>query len=103
MTTVTYRPEEFYMKIDGHAGFAPAGQDLVCAAVTILGWTLIDGAQKYKTSLHLDDGVIELRCYPEEEQEESCRVLFDTIARGCELMAEKFPAYIKMGGYYGDE
>ena len=104
MTKVTYHPEEYRMRIEGHAGSAPFGEDLVCAAATILGWTLIAGAEEipeYGMHLYLGDGVMDVCCYPDEEREDRCRYLFDTIARGFELMAEKYPEHIKMGGYYG--
>ena len=93
------------MRIEGHAGAAPAGEDLVCAAATILGWTLIAGAEEvpeYMMHLYLDNGVIDVRCYPDEEREGRCRDLFDTIARGYELMAGKYPEYIRIGGYHGN-
>ena len=94
------------MHIEGHAGAAPRGEDLVCSAVTILGWTLIAGLEEepdWKMHLYLNEkeGVMDLRCYPQEEEEERCRALFDTIARGYGLLAEKYPDYIYMGGYHG--
>lgn len=106
MTKVTYHPQDFHMRIEGHAGAAPAGGDLVCAGVTILGWTLIAGAEEapeWKMHLYLNekDGIMDVRCYPDKEGEARCRDLFDTIARGYELMAEKYPEYIKTGGYHG--
>ena len=44
--------------------------------------------------LYLNDGEMEIRCYPEEEQETRCRDLFETIFRGYELLAEKYPEHI---------
>ena len=29
-------PERFALSVKGHAGFAPAGRDIVCAAVSVL-------------------------------------------------------------------
>ena len=104
MTKVTYHPEEFRMRIEGHAGAAPKGEDVVCAAATILGWTLIGGAEdvpEYRMHLILKDGVMDVCCYPEEDFEEQCRYLYDTIARGFDLMAGRYPDYIQMGGYHG--
>lgn len=31
----------------GHAGFAPAGQDIICAGVSTLAFTLIEGMRNY--------------------------------------------------------
>ena len=101
MTKVTYHPEEFRMRIEGHAGAAPKGEDIVCAAATILGWTLIGGAEEepeYRMHLYLNDGIIEVQCYPQEGWEDKCRYLFDTIARGFDLMAGRYPDFIEMGG-----
>ena len=104
MTRVIYEPEEHRMRIEGHAGSAPMGEALVCAAATILGWTLIAGAEEdpdYGMHLYLNDGIIDVRCYPQEEKEERCRDLFNTIARGYDLMAGKYPDYIGMEVKHG--
>lgn len=36
MIRIMYDPEELILKLSGHAGSAPKGQDLVCAAVSAL-------------------------------------------------------------------
>ena len=46
MTKITYHPQEYHLRIEGHAGFAEAGEDLVCAGISVLGWTLVAGAEE---------------------------------------------------------
>ena len=46
MITVEYQKEKenrhvkYSLSLDGHAGYAPVGQDIVCSAVSILLFTL---------------------------------------------------------------
>ena len=40
MIEIVYDRMRLRLTADGHAGFAEAGQDIVCAAVTILVYTL---------------------------------------------------------------
>lgn len=52
-------------KVQGHAGYAPAGQDIVCAAVsamTMLTVNLIENAFGIKSSVTVDEkkGIIQL-------------------------------------------
>ena len=111
MTKVEYDPEEFRMEIRGHAGTAPPGQDLVCAAASTLSFALVNAAldrgEQYNTHLHLNkkDAVIGVRCYPDEEHEELCREMFRTILHGFALLREGNPDNIEIeitGGYDGD-
>lgn len=43
MIQVKYREgADIELEISGHSGYAPMGQDLICAAATILGRTFVD-------------------------------------------------------------
>ena len=98
MTTVRYDPDRYRLLVEGHAGSAPAGEDLVCAAASILGWTLVANAERYNAEIFLENGVIEVKCAPEDGREALCREMMDTLATGFKLLAEKQQEYITMGG-----
>ena len=65
-------------KVQGHAGFAPAGQDIVCAAVsamTMLTVNLIEDAFGIKSDLRVDEerGIITLTV--EEETPTASKII----------------------------
>ena len=104
MTRIRYDPKQYALEIDGHAGAGPVGEDLVCAAVSILGWTLLAGADKpeFDAEIRVDEGVanIAVRCRPREGSEQDCRVMLDTIWDGFQVLAEQEPEFVttlKMG------
>lgn len=106
MIQVKYYPEEFRMRMEGHAGAGPFGQDIVCAGASTLMFTLLEAAQdepKFSTHAYMNEteATIEVSCYPDAGHERRCRYLFDTIAHGVEMLAVKYPDHIRLGGSYG--
>lgn len=94
--------EGMRLDIAGHAGYAPEGQDIVCAAVTTLAYTL---AQNLMLTLHPDDytaeldiGFAHIEANPPETSAEQCRGIFMTIANGLALLAEQYGQYIQFEG-----
>lgn len=74
----------------GHAGYAPHGQDIVCAGVSALFQTL---------ALSAEDAQVEqwplqarIRAAPTEHN----RILFQAFALGCEEIAKQYPDYVKI-------
>lgn len=94
--------EGMRLEISGHAGYAPAGQDIVCAAVSTLAYTL---AQNLMLILHTDDYRAELKdgsayieAHPPDETAEQCRGIFMTIANGLCMMEAQYGQYIQVEG-----
>ena len=108
MTKVTYEPEEYHLRVEGHAGaIQENGEDLVCAAASALAWALINAAtehNEYWPKIHIDreKAVIDVRCSPEQTVRKACRYMFDIIAGGLALMADKHPENIRIGGNHGN-
>lgn len=103
MTRVNYSKDLHRMEIKGHAGSAPCGEDLVCAAVSILSFQLMAAASdypEYNASYYLNDldGVITVECNPDEDYEERCEYMFEVILTGFEVLAGKYPMYVSIGG-----
>ena len=102
MILVDYYRSEHRARIRGHAGLEMRGQDPVCAGISVLSFTLIEAAEEYNLHLYVNDGDAEMdiRCYPDEDKEERCRYLFDTILHGMEMLAEIYPENVRVGGDY---
>lgn len=101
MTKITYftKPEDdfFYLKVDGHAGYAEKGGDIVCAAVSALACTL---------SARVMDTTAEA-CYDVYADKEHGRMLisasgkhameaFETVLTGLKDVAYAFPEYVSV-------
>ncbi len=101
MTNITYftKPEHdfFYLKVDGHAGYAEKGGDIVCAAVSALACTL---------SARVMDTTGEA-CYDIYADKEHGRMLisasgkqameaFETVLTGLKEVAFAYPEYVSV-------
>ena len=99
MTRVFYDPDRLHLRVEGHATSAPAGEDLVCAAVSALCWTLIaeaEAEERYHAEIAADAETarVDVRCCPEGASAFACGYLFDIIMGGFALLAENYPEYI---------
>lgn len=91
MTVATYDRARCSLVIDGHCGDAPKGESLVCAAVTILGYTAIEAAKEYDCERLCMDGYVGIR----DVGNEDLRRELDTVWRGLKLLAEHYPDYVQ--------
>ena len=84
------------IKIHGHAGYAEAGKDIVCAGVTALTQTLIRSMQ----GLTWDE--IEYEVSPGRADihygnlSEEGKLLVDSFFIGVCLIADEFPEYVRI-------
>lgn len=80
------------MKAEGHAGYAPAGQDIVCAAVSCLMQTL---AYSVAEDEHTSSCIYQGKEGPVVNVEAGDSVLmrdkFELVADGLDLLAEQYP------------
>lgn len=99
MTRVLYEPNAFHLRIEGHAGSAPKGEDLVCAGISALGFAMLlaAGEDDYNAEIVTDpdNGIMDVRCRPSGLYgRDHCAVMLETIAGGLELLADQYPEYI---------
>lgn len=103
MTAITlYRTGDFYrgFEIDGHADSGRSGEDIVCAAISILGITaensleLICGLDDNEKNLKTRDGYIYL-C-PEEYEGVEIQTILKMFKIGIDNIAEQYPQYVKL-------
>ena len=107
MIRIVYRRDEHSVRIRGHAGSGEAGHDLVCAAVSILAYTLASyvvnmeeiGAATDSTAL-LRSGEAEIACTPAEKKSEEVGSVMDALCEGFAILAGEYPenaVYERMG------
>ena len=86
--------------VEGHAGQAPIGHDIVCAGVTALvgalGATIEANRDKWiSRELTVDSGIARVSVSPKPENTAYCDAIFDTIACGFEQIAVLYPDFVK--------
>lgn len=80
------------MRAEGHAGYAPAGQDIVCAAVSCLMQTLAySAAEDEHTSSYIYQGKEGPVVSVEAGDSVLMRDKFELVADGLTLLAEQYP------------
>lgn len=111
MTKVNMLFEKGYVKISvrGHAGFAarnnlPDGHDIVCAAISILGQTLVQRlltlTEENKILLSLnryEAGNIDAHAIVKQSHMEEVEATLETIRTGYRMLENEYPDYIKLG------
>ena len=90
------------LTVKGHAGYGERGRDIVCAAVSILTYTLAknigtarEHGRRLDASLRLDEGDAHILCTADSSDayRELFRI-FRVIEKGYALLAENYPSYI---------
>lgn len=90
-----------YIKIEGHAMAGVLGEDLVCAAATILTRTLHEnlialkemGAFK-KIKCEIREGYAEFNFLPKKNSENTTAVIVKSILPGYKLLSDQYPENI---------
>lgn len=99
MVTITRSRSGITM--DGHAGYAPHGQDIVCAGISTLVQSLIQSFEDLCTdeiSYHLKPGWVEIK---HGDLSAKAQVLVDSFFIGCYMIAEKYPDHVKVNKCMG--
>lgn len=103
MIQVRYDREHLDLRVSGHAGSDQKGRDVVCAAVSILVYTLAhdveilkDRGDAQEVTMILRPGQARIRCTP--RQAERVRLVYDSIFTGFRLLAKSYAQYITIRG-----
>ena len=103
MMEVTYHRRRLRMTAVGHAGYAPAGQDIVCAAATMLMHTLGANVRHlhrgnsrrcYAVRVRLHPGFAWVEVQPRYDGRIVATILFDTVANGFRVLAKSYPKHV---------
>lgn len=101
MINITFRPEKLELEVTGHAGWAKKGEDIVCAAVSALFYTLAEVLGEWRELLKVEpcvkteDGNGFISCLPKEEYEVNIAIVYKTILTGIQMVADNYPKCIK--------
>ena len=80
--------------IEGHAGYAEAGQDIVCAGISAIVQTLIQSVEDLTTDVieyTMQPGFVEIRFLTLSGES---RVLLDSAMIGLEMIADAHPHHV---------
>lgn len=101
---ITARFEDTALTLQGHAGSAPYGQDLVCAAVSALVYALAQritdlekqGALEQPPEICLASGNARISAVAKEKDREKVHEDFRLIYSGLKLLQAHYPEGIQM-------
>ena len=82
--------------IEGHAGYAPRGQDIVCAGISTLVQTLVQSFEDLCTdeiTYHLKPGWVEIK---HVDLSAKGQTLVNSFFIGCYMIAERYPDHVKV-------
>lgn len=98
MIKVEYHRAFHKVTIEGHALSGEKGHDLVCAATSILAYTLASSVANMKEGNALRDSVTELeegkaviKCRPHPRFKAVAALIFDNLCGGFELLSRDYP------------
>ena len=82
--------------VSGHAGYAPIGQDIVCAGVSTLVQTLIASISEMTTDevqYDMQPGSVEIM---HGKLSDKAQILIDSFLIGIRMISETYPAYVRI-------
>lgn len=96
MTTVEIDHTEYKVAVWGHAGYSETGGDIVCAAMSILYFTLADTLKRNRDkfldlNIEQGDGSVTIRCVPQEGYASLVDTILEMFTNGARLMHENYP------------
>lgn len=89
MITVEYDLKKLTLYVRGHAGYAPKGCDIVCAAVSALAYTLCRESEGEVYDF-ADGMMISVK------RSLFSRIRFKTIVSGINMVSEKYPENVRI-------
>ena len=92
--TFTEEGEKLSLRLEGHAGYAEHGNDIVCASASILAYTLASFVRDVENSIvDLTSGDTTIEC---ETSDEAVTNAYLHTKRGYQLLAFNYPQYVRL-------
>lgn len=97
MINIIFKPKTLELEIEGHAKHGEKGEDIVCAAISTLFYTLGETLNQSSNMLIKpivfkdEDGKGYLACKPKKEYGGNIACMYHTILTGMELVANNYP------------
>ena len=89
--------QDYRLAVDGHAGYAEQGKDIVCAAASALFYTLARELDYRKIEFTMTEDAAsgaEIVAYPPDGFTLDTDVVFETICTGYRMLAEEYPEHV---------
>lgn len=89
--------KDYALTVAGHAGFAAKGEDIVCAAASMLFYTLTNTLMRMGIMLSTNEDAghaITAEAHPPAQFTFDADVVFDTICTGYMLLADAHPEHV---------
>lgn len=91
---------EYDLAIQGHAGYSDAGNDIVCAGVSAIAYTLLGFLDRISddiesTSAQVKSGDLRVKC----KGGEKTALAYDMAMIGLQQIAMKYPRHVKVNIY----
>ena len=106
MTKIVYDRDRLSLSMEGHALSAKYGEDIICAAesmlIMCLEKRLRDFGERVLSTVKKGPGRIFIEARPDEGSAKLCRECFDTIYAGLALLGEYEPEHVQ-ARIYGEE
>ena len=84
------------ISINGHAGYAEAGKDIVCAAVSTLAQTLIASIEELTQdtiSYDIQPGAVNIKL---GNLSERSKLLVNSFFVGVQMVADNYPGFVRL-------
>ncbi len=105
MTNVYFREyyDHYYISFKGHSGFSKNGEDIVCAGISTLAYTLLNTLNDEEASGNIKfirnivrDGYIHIEFLPFDFSKERVKGIVDTCITGLIMLEENYSDYIRI-------
>ena len=102
MTRIIYDKAQYSLHLEGHAGCAKAGADIVCAGLSALTEALLRQLQR-RENWRVSSGVcrrealVHVQLYPGSRRAaQRARALLETVCGGYLAIAEEYPEHVRV-------
>ena len=102
--TFTTEGEKLSLRVEGHAGYAEHGKDLVCASASILAYTVAQyvriaeehGNLISPSEMKLEEGDAFISCEPNNFITMEARHMFEYAKLGYRVLQHNYPQYVRL-------
>lgn len=101
MINIEFHPDAYRIDIVGHAEYGEKGEDIVCAGVSTLFYTLAESLYEVRDMMeenivfNYEDGTGHIECKPKSEYEANVSLIYWTILKGFDLVARNYEKNVK--------
>jgi uncharacterized protein YsxB (DUF464 family) len=102
--TIATEGKKLSLRLEGHAGYAEIGKDIVCASASILAYSVAQivkeaehkGDLASPPHIHLEGGDTLVTCEPCEDTYEAVQGAYLFAKTGYALLAHNYPQYVRL-------